>query len=460
MPAPRPSRPSAALPRGEGRRHLLKPLAALLLCSGLVATAPHAAAQSLIELYQAAHDYDATYLAARSLAESAPYRAGQARALLRPSAAFAGSATASRIDPPGRSQLSSNSVNLALSGRQSLFNRANQATVAQAEQALLQSAYELDIAEQDLIIRLSQAYFDVLAAQDALATARASKAAISEQLASAKRNFEVGTATITDTREAQARSDLATAQEIAAENDLQSKRVVLNQLVGRDAVEPKQLAIPVELPALEPGDIQAWLLRAADHPAVRRTQLALEVARLETDKARAGKLPTVDAVASLSTANASGSAASFNGTNGQTSNASIGVQFNWPIYTGGLVQNRIGETLALQDRARHDLDGAQRAVWQATQTAYLAVQSGQAQVRALEAAEASSLLAVEATLLGYKVGVRVNLDVLNAQTQLYTTRRDLAQARYNLMLASLRLRQASGRLTMADVAEIDKLLKQ
>ena len=362
------------------------------------------AAQSLIELYQAAHAYDATYLAAKALADSAPYRAAQTRALLRPSAALAGSATASRIDPPNRSQLSSNSINIALSGRQSLFNRANQATVAQAEQALQQAAYELDLAQQELVIRLAQAYFDVLAAEDALATSRASKSAISEQLASARRNFEVGTATITDTREAQARFDLATAQEIASTNDLQSKRVVLNQLVGRNGIEPKQLAIPVDLSALAPGEFEAWMLRAVDHPAIRRAQVGLEVARLETDKARAGRLPTVDAVASLSTAHASGSAAGFNGTDGQTSNASLGVQFNWPLYTGGAVQNRIDETLALQDRARHDLEAAQRAVSQSTQTAYLAVQSGQAQVRALEAAEASSLLAVEATLLGYKVG--------------------------------------------------------
>ncbi len=436
-------------------------LAPLLLSAGLMAGAPSSHAQSLLELYEAAHSYDASYLAAKALAESAPYRAAQSKALRRPNASLSGSATAAQVDPPSRGGLSSTGINLALSGRQSLYNRANDVTIEQAAKQLQLSTYELDSAEQDLIIRLAQAYFDVLAAQDTLATTGASKAAISEQLASAKRNFEVGTATITDTREAQARFDLATAQEIAADNDLKSKRVVLDQLVGRVGVTPKHLAIPVALPALSPTRIEDWVSRAeTEHPAVRRAQLALELAQLEVDKARAGRKPTVDAVASLSASHANGSAAAFNGTKGTTGNASIGLQFNLPLYTGGLVDNRIQETLLLEDRARSDLDAARRAVTQATRTAFLGVQSGEAQVKALEAAESSSLLAVEATLLGYKVGVRVNLDVLNAQTQLYTTRRDLAQARYNLLLGRLRLAQASGKLLANDVAAIDRLLKR
>ncbi|WP_418320333.1 TolC family outer membrane protein [Piscinibacter sakaiensis] len=449
-------------PAGKTRKGLrLMPLAAWLLGAGLFAGTSASQAQSLLELYQAAHAYDATYLAAKALAESAPYRAAQSKALKRPNAALGGSASMAQVDPPTRGGLTSNSLNLALSGRQSLYNRANDVTIEQAEKQLQQSVHELDSAEQDLIIRLAQAYFDVLAAQDTLATTGASKAAISEQLASAKRNFEVGTATITDTREAQARFDLATAQEIAADNDLKSKRVVLDQLVGRIGVVPKQLAIPVVLPPLVPAQMEAWVSRAeAEHPAVQRAQLALEVARLEVNKARAGRQPTLDAVASVSATHANGSAAAFNGNKGTTGNASVGLQFNLPLYTGGLVDNRIQETLVLEDKARNDLEAARRAVSQATRTAFLAVQSGEAQVKALEAAESSSLLAVEATLLGYKVGVRVNLDVLNAQTQLYTTRRDLAQARYNLLLSRLRLAQASGKLLANDVAAVDRLLKR
>lgn len=459
---------------GTGRRRLT-PLLALLLAAGLAS--PAARAQSLLDLYQAARGFDATYLAARSLAESAPYRAAQAAALRRPSVGLGGSLTSSIVEPArdavidsqGRAvgsvsnsnTFNSTSANLTLSGRQALFNRSNDKTIAQADKALEASRFELETAEQDLILRVAQAYFDVLAAQDTLATVRANKAATSEQLASAKRNFEVGTATITDTREAQAKFDLVVAQEIAADNDLRSKRVVLDQLVGRNEVMPRQLVVPVQLPPLAPADINEWVTRAdAEHPAIRRAQIAFDVAQLETEKARAGNSPTLDAVASLSNAHATGTGATLSGNRGTTNNASIGVQFNLPLYTGGSVQNRIKETLALEERSRNDLDAARRAVSQATRTAFLGVQSGQAQVKALEAAESSNLLAVEATLLGYRVGVRVNLDVLNAQTQLFSTRRDLAQARYNVLLGSLRLRQASGRLTPADVVAIDQLLKR
>lgn len=462
MPASCLSRLPPAEPLRPGRqRRRRQPLASLMVAAGLLAAAPLAQSQSLLELYQAARAYDATYLAARAAADSAPYRAAQAAALRRPSAGLGGSATTSQIDPPVGATRSSTSTNLTLSGRQTLFNRGNDATIAQADKALEASRFELETAEQDLIVRVSQAYFDVLAAQDALATVRANKAATSEQLASAKRNFEVGTATITDTREAQARFDLVTAQEIAADNDLRSKGVVLDQLVGRNAIAPKQLAIPVALPPLQPVDINAWVGQAdAVHPAIRRAQLGLDVARLETEKARAGSLPTVDAVASLANAHAAGSAAALTGSKGTTNNASLGLQFNLPLYTGGAVQNRVRETLALEEKSRNDLEAARRAVSQATRTAFLGVQSGQAQVKALEAAESSNLLAVEATLLGYRVGVRVNLDVLNAQSQLFQTRRDLAQARYNVLLGSLRLRQASGKLTPDDVAAIDQLLKK
>src|SRR6185295_15828663 len=144
---------------------------------------------------------------------------------------------------------SNSSYGVTVTGRQPILNKQSSATIAQSERSLVSSLADLDAAEQDLMLRVSQAYFDVLGAQDTLATTRASKAAISEQLASAKRNFEVGTATITDTREAQARFDLATAQEIAAENDLVTKRIALDQLVGQRNVQPRPLAVPLAVPA-------------------------------------------------------------------------------------------------------------------------------------------------------------------------------------------------------------------
>ena len=437
-------------------RFALGTLAALLL-AGLPGLA---SAQSLQALYDAARAFDATYLAARANAQSAEFRAAQADALARPSVAATAGASTSQTDTPTTSGAkSTNTVSGALNGRYPLFNRANNVSIEQAKKSLVSAQADLDAAEQDLIVRLTQAYFDVLAAQDTLATTRASKSFITEQLASAKRNFEVGTATITDTREAQARFDLATAQEIQAENDLRTKRVTLDTLVGRANVEPKPLKVPVVLPSPMPANAEEWVTVAdQQHPTVRRARVNLDVATLETAKARAAELPTVDAVASLSASDSRGTLPQLSRSVGTSTVGSVGVQLNWPLYTGGATQNRIKETLSLEEAARSNLEAARRGVAQGSRVAFFGVQSGLAQVRALEAAESSSKLALEATQLGYKVGVRVNLDVLNAQTQLSTTQRDLAKARYDVLVNSLRLRQASGQLLATDIDSVNRLL--
>jgi outer membrane protein len=191
-----------------------------------------------------------------------------------------------------------------------------------------------------------------------------------------------------------------------------------------------------------------------DHPNVRRAQVAYDVAVLETEKARAQGLPTLDAIAQLQAGR--GTVASE--ITGANYGGAIGLQFNFPLYTGGAVQNRIKETLLLEERSRNDLEAARRSVTQAVRQAYYTLQSGVAQMRALEAAEGSSQLALEATQLGYRVGIRVNVDVLNAQSQLYQTQRDLARSRYDLLLNALRLRQAAARLVPSDILAIDRLL--
>jgi len=437
-------------------RHPLSTLAAAaLLGLGLPGLA---SAQNLQELYDAARLYDATYLGASAQAASAEFRAAQVEALDRPTVNATAAASTAQVDPPKVGIRGTDSVQGAINARMPLFNRANKASIAQARKSLETAQADLASAEQDLIIRVSQAYFDVLAAQDALATTRASKVFITEQLASAKRNFEVGTATITDTREAQARFDLGTAQEIAADNDLRTKRIALDQLVGRSGVVPKLLQIPVALPAPMPANPEEWVTVAdTQHPSVLRARVGLDVALLETAKARAGQLPTVDAVGSIGPSYARGTAVLLPGL---TTTASLGVQMTWPLYTGGATQNRIKETLLLEERSRNDVEVARRGVAQATRVAYFGVQSGLALVRALEAAEASSKLALEATQLGFRVGVRVNLDVLNSQAQLFSTQRDLAKARYDVLVGSLRLRQASGQLAAADLQAINALLSK
>ena len=425
-------------------------------------------AQSLNELYQAARAYDATYLSARAGSEAAQHRLTQAQALRKPTLGLGASATHTQVDPPaiyqttaaGRVQVAgdrvgSNSVQAGLSGSYSLYNRAHGVTISQAERALSAAGAAMELAEQDLMVKVAQAYFDVLSAREALATAQAGKRAIGEQLASAKRNFEVGTATITDTREAQARFDRALATEIGAENDLRVKRVVLDQLVGRTEVDPKPLALPMALPAIEPLNVEPWLAQADEGPAVRQLRMAFEAAQLETDKARAADAPTLDMTATLGGQDASGRGAN---PKGFTSSASVGLQFKLPLYTGGYNEARKAETLRLAEKARNDLEAVRRTVAERTRSLFLQRQSLQAQVKAFESAESSTKLALEATQLGYKVGVRVNLDVLNAQALLDSTRNELANARYNSLMIGLRLRQVTGQLRAEDIAALDTLL--
>ena len=432
----------------------------LAIASALTATAAPAQAQSLIELYESARAYDASYQSAKLQYDANLAKAEQAKAGVLPTAGIAAgvSRTGFQNNNPVTDRTFS-TQNIALSATQPLYRPANVATYQQGLRQVDLAKAQLDVAEQDLIVRTSQSYFDVLAAQDTLAFVGAQKAAVAEQLASAKRNFEVGTSTITDTREAQARYDLVTAQEIAAENDLRVKKLALDTLVGKTAAQPKSLLVPVNLPPVVPADVNTWVQQSeAVHPNIRQAQSGLDIAELEIKKAEAGHKPTLDATASYSVQrNPAGTVTSLPNTF-RTNTTNIGLLFNLPLFAGFATQNRISETISLKDKAQSDLEGARRSVALATRTAYFGVQSGQGQVKALEAAELSSQSALDANKLGYQVGVRINIDVLNSQSQLFQTKRDLAQARYNVLLGGLRLRQANGTLTPDDLLIINSLL--
>ena len=422
-----------------------------------------AQAQSLSQLLEQARGYDAAWQSARAQVDASISRADQARAGLLPSAALSGGAarTLNQIDIPSRPSIDQNQTTqtLGINAAQPLYRPANRITLQQGLRGVDVAQAQLDAATQDLLVRVSQAYFDVLAAQDNLTFVQAQKAATSEQLSAAKRNFEVGTTTITDSREAQARFDLITAQEIAAQNDLRVKQLALDQITGTTGAKPLPLALPVRLPSVQPSNVADWVLRAQDsQPLVRQAAIAVDVAELETRKAETGHLPTVDLQAGYNLQRAPNGTQATPGVNTRANSASVGVAFNLPLFAGFAVQNRVKETLALEEKARADLENLRRNVAQNTRTAFYGVQSGLGQVQALEAAEASSQSALEANQLGYQVGVRINIDVLNAQSQLFQTKRDLAQARYNVLLGTLKLRQAAGTLLEADVQAIDALL--
>jgi outer membrane protein len=444
-------------------------IAALIFAAAPMAWAPHVQAESLLELYQHAKAFDASYLASKAQAEAVTYQAEQSYALRRPMVNLKGSLgrqylNADSVDTTDPSaalmNLGKNSgatnKSLAVQAKQSLYNGVNNATVAQAEQSVVAAQADLDAAEDDLMVRLTQAYFDVLSAQDLLLTTQVNKKAFAEQLAAAKRSFEVGNATITDTREAQARFDLVAAQEIAFQNELQVKRMALDQLVGRENVAALSLKTPVDLSALEPVNIDNWVGLTANSPSIRKAQVGITVAQLALDKARAEHLPTADLMASLTQQKVTSNSISAMANNGLTS--SIGIEVNVPLFAGFATQNKVKEALSLKDKSELDLENAKRSLSLSTRQAFFGVRSGMAQVRALEAAESSAKLALEATQLGYRVGVRVNKDVLDAQTALTSTQKDLYKARYDVLVTNMRLRQVAGSLDEKDLQVLDGLL--
>lgn len=433
-------------------RHLTVVIA---LCAGVSAQA-----QSLLSMTQAASEIDTSWQAARAQLDAAEGRAGQARAGLLPSVGLSSGASLADTHvnrPPVSAH--PQTLSAAINASMPLYRPANGIAFEQGKRGIDLARVQLEASTQDLLVRVGQAYFDVLVARDTLELVRAQKTAVAEQLAFAKRNFEVGTSTITDSREAQARFDLVRAQEIAAENDLRVKTLALAQITGLPNPEPQPLADPPRLPEATAEDVIGWVQTAqSEQPQVRAAAIALDVARLETEKAETGHLPTVDLQASYGITRYPRGNINLPDVDSRTNNASVGVALNMPIFAGYAVQNRVRETLALEEKARADLETARRTIAQSTRAAYFGLVSGRGQVEALEAAEASSRSALQANRLGYEVGVRINIDVLNAQSQLFQTQRDLAQARYNVLLGTLKLRQAAGTLSLDDVRAVDNFL--
>lgn len=413
-------------------------------------------ALDLLQAYADAEANDSQIASASAQRDATREAAVQGRAGLLPTAAL--TAGVNKVSGNGSSSLGTFPIDYTadsyqLQLKQPLFNLGN---LAAYDQGKLQAATGDVLYEQaraDLALRVAQAYFDVLAADDAISFIDAQKAAITEQLASAKRNFEVGTATITDTHEAQARYDLALAQEIAARNDLEVKRNALALIIGKTPDGLAGLKAGAKLTPPEPAVIERWVEQAeSNNFGVLAQRLNAQIAKLSIDRARAGHLPTVDAVGSY------GRNKSFFTGPITTTTTTIGVQLTVPLFSGYATTSQVNQAVALESKARTDFDTARRTAAQSVRTAYLGVQSGLSQVRALEAAETSSKLALEANQLGYQVGVRINIDVLNAQQQLYSTRRDLAKARYDMLVSGLRLKAAAGSLSQADIAQLNALL--
>jgi outer membrane protein len=438
-----------------------------LTASVALAFASGAQAQSLVEMYDAARGYDAGFISAKAQFEANLARANQSLGGILPNIAV--SVSQLRTDFQRQAEGAAKSAITELETKttaatlvQPIYRPAAWATYRQGGRQLQQAAAQYEAAEHDLLVRVSQAYFDVLTSEDNLELVQNQKKAVSEQLASAQRNFEVGTATITGVRDAQARFDLANAQAIAAENELRTKRLALNMVVGLSDAKPKRLAKSTVLVEPPKEDVNAWVSQAqTNSPAVRQAQLAVEVADYEMDKATAVHKPTLDAQMTYGrTENLKGSfvGTTYASTPTTTWNPSVGLVLNVPLFAGFSGVYKVKEAIALKDKAQSDLENARRGTEQTTRNTYFGLLAGLSQVKAYEAAEASSQSALDANKLGYSVGVNINIDVLNSQSQLYQTKRDLAKARYDVLMTNLKLRQAAGTLTPADLQPINALL--
>ena len=435
---------------------LLVSLVGLALVSGAAQSA------DLMGLYNEAKNYDAQYAGARASLDAGREKLPQGRSGLLPqinaSANTNWNETNTKLRSTGvnsRSNYTTNAWSVSLT--QPLFRWQNWVNYTQSELAVAIAEAQFAQASQDLILRVAQAYFDVLQSQEALASAQAQKVAISEQLESAKRNFEVGTSTITDTHEAQARFDLADAQLIAAESDLTVKREVLRTVVGKAHEDLKPLKAGVEIPRPQPDDINQWAKQAeTGNVGVQVAEKNAEIADQEISKQRSGYLPTLDIVASRA-GNSQGSSAFFPG-NDSIANV-VGLQLQIPIFSGGVTWSRDKEAVALHEKSLADLNNAKRGASLQARQSYLGVSSGLAQVRALEAALVSSQSAVDSNKLGYEVGVRINIDVLNAQSQYFDTRQKLMKARLDTLIAQLKLKAAAGNLSEADLKAVNTLLE-
>ena len=426
----------------------------------MMGTCLSAGAANLGEIYTLARTEDAPYRAAQQAYRAGLEKREQAKALYRPSITLTANLRENNEKSnPGLPQGTYTSSSAALSLVQPLLRPQNKPSFEQGELQSQLAEQQFMQAEQDLMLRVSRAYFEILQAQDAIAAVGAQKQAFAQQLAQSRRNFEVGVAPITETNEAQSRYDLTIAQEIAATNELEVKRRILEKIINRPApaLAPLDPAAETRPPAVEA--MAALVERApTENLAVAVSRLNREIAEREVTKQSLAASPTFDLTASTNAnrnVTPSGSAIS-----GSTHRSVLGVELAWPLYQGGANLSREREAAANLGRAEFEVENARRQATLDARQAYLGSVSGGAMVTALRQAQSSGESQLRSSQRGFEVGTRARVDVLNAQQQLYTTRRDLAAARYQTLIAQLQLKAAANQLSEQDLKALDALLKE
>lgn len=422
--------------------------------------------QNLVQIYQQALAHDPLWASAQSSRLATQEKLVQGNAQLLPTVSFSASASEVQADTKflGNSSVlqggkhSFETYNYGVNVTQPVYRKQLRAQLAQAKSQVAQADTQLSLAQQNLMLRVSKNYFDVLLAQDKITLIDAQKTAINHQLDQARANFEVGAATITDFNEAQARFDLIKAQEIVAINDLEVKKRAIQFMIGGmpQVLSAVRSDLSPQMP--EPMEMEKWVEFAEkNNLTVAMQQQVVEVANQEIERQNAGHLPTLDAVGAYSNTYANGTTTGL-GSGSDMTVATIGLQLQIPIYQGGYVSSKVREATVNQQKALDDLDAAKRQADLDARSAYLNLMSSISQIKAYEQALSSSQSQLDSTNLGYEVGVRNSVDVLNAQQQFFSAKRDLLQSQYSYLLNVLSLKFAVGLLSEADLEGVNQQL--
>lgn len=432
----------------------------LALCSAAIP----APAADLRDLYVLALTNDPTYQAAFFTLQASRQLSPEALSALLPSlsASGSGSRTFGRTTYTGVPEVnrSFDTDQWVLQLTQPLFRADTLLAYGEARASVEQAAAQFAVAEQDLILRVTRAYFDEAIAERHVVAARAQVAALNEQLHAARHSFEAGVASITDVDDTQSKAALADAEQVAAMNDLESAGAALEAIIGVAPTDLNILKKDTVLPQPDPSDLASWVSRAiADNPSVIAANAAVSVADYELDRSHAQRLPTVDMIATYGGDYSSGNISEPTNFGSNVKDRQLTLQVTVPLLDGGAFRAHVAEARAKRSKAQADFTGAQRQAALSARQSYAAVFSGISQVRALETAIATGLNAVKGNRIGYGLGIRINSDVLNSEQQLYGTLQDLEKARYDTLFEGLKLKAATGELSPDDLRAINSLLE-
>lgn len=434
-----------------------------VICFGFLASLAHA--EDLLFHYQRALAADPKFQGVQANRDATQERLSQARAGFLPT--VNATATRNRNDrtvttdsfifstPPGTARYSSSEYRLNLS--QPIYNQALIAGYRVASADIDQAQAQFGAARQELMLRVAQAYFDVLLAQETLSLALAEKETLTQQLESVKARLNAGAASITEAHDTQARFQTVVAQEIEAQNQLDDKREALREITGESADTLASLGKEMPLISPDPPDMSRWVETATNQNlSLQAARAAAESARENVAQNRAGHYPTLSLVGSRVRNDAD---ASIPGPGVRSDDTVVGLQLSVPIFQGGLINARTNEAAFRYEATRQDLEAKRRAVERSARAAFQGVTGGSAKIEAFQQTITAANSSLLAKTEGYRAGVYRAVDVLDATRDLFRTRRDYAEARHSYVLNLLQLKFAAGTLSDEDIVAINNWLR-